>query len=439
MVGKAQLLLVLGFSLIFMILGYLWSDLSSRSVDNQVDYYKETVAHNIAVSGANMALSEIYRNSEWNTGYADLDFFNGEINVDVTKLGSLDDIILVTSHGTYMGVTHTVEVKLRDSYFTKFAWYIGNASAKDFITGDIIWGPFHSQSFLNIAGDPEFYGKVTTWKGIKPSPSKMQSLGYHPFFAVRPQSGVDIPIPNNYQFVAEKEKAMADGLHFENTDLWLTFNGETVSYMTGTGDDFSTYTLVGNRSVAELGGTDVGVIYLAKGDIYMSGELDGQIQIVSGEASGLGNGNVYLVGDMIYKADPMNQVSEEPLQWEATNSDDMMGLMATNNVRVATSTESGGEQNNVLDGDIEINAFVFCAQGGVQLQDYNGVDDYCGTFLVKGGVVAEKEELIAKLDSDGNIVAGFDRYVVFDEREGLIEIPPYFIPTGLYEIFSWLE
>ena len=440
MVGKAQLLLVLGFALIFMILGYLWSDLSSRSVDNQVDYYKETIAHNLAVSGANLACSEIYRDATWNAGITDLEFFNGEIDVEVTKIGPSLDIVLVTSQGTYMGVTHTVLVKLRDSYFSKFAWYIGNASAKDFITGDIVWGPFHSQSFLNIVGDPKFYGAVTTFKGIKPSPSQMASLGYNPFFSVPPRSGVDIPYPNNYQFVEEKQKAIDGGSHFESTDLWLTFYDDgTVSYRTGTGDDLSTYTLIDSLALTDF--ANEGVIYLAKGDIYLSGTLNGQIQIVSGEASGIGNGNVYLVDDMVYAEDPMVEVVEngETIRWDYTESDDMMGLMATNNVRVATSVESGGYANNVANKDIEINAFVFCAQGGVQLQDYNGVNTDCGTFLVKGGVVAAKEELIAKLDGDGNIVAGFDRYVVFDEREGLIEIPPYFIPTGLYEIFSWLE
>ena len=431
MVGKAQLLLVLGFALIFMILGYFWSDLSSRSVDNQVDYYKETIAHNLAVSGANMACSEIYRDATWNAGITDLQYFNGEIDVDVTKIGSLSDIILVTSNGTYMGATHTVKVKLRDAYFSKFAWYIGNASSKKFITGDTVWGPFHSQSFLNIEGDPAFFGKVSTWKGIKPSPSQMQSLGYDPFFSVLPRSGVDIPYPNNYQFVAEKQKAIDGGSHFESTDLWLTFYGDgTVSYMTGSGDDSTTYTpgAGGNRIPLTDFATE-GVIYLAKGDIYMSGTLNGQIQIVSGEASGLGNGNVYLVGDMVYDVDPMvkfeviNEDGTKDFYWENTDSDDMMGLMATNNVRVATSAESGGELENVIKEDIEINA----------------VNTDCGTFLVKGGVVAAKEELIAKLDSDGNVVAGFDRYVVFDDRGGLIEIPPYFIPTGLYEIFSWLE
>ncbi len=61
----------------------------------------------------------------------------------------------------------------------------------------------------------------------------------------------------------------------------------------------------------------------------------------------------------------------------------------------------------------------------MQLQDYNGVNQHCGTFHITGGVVAAKEELIAKLDNKGVVTAGYERYVVFDERF-LLDIPPDF-------------
>jgi len=46
-------------------MGYFWGSLATRSVDNHVSYYKSTVAHNIAVSGANIALQEVIADSEW--------------------------------------------------------------------------------------------------------------------------------------------------------------------------------------------------------------------------------------------------------------------------------------------------------------------------------------------------------------------------------------
>ena len=264
----------------------------------------------------------------------------------------------------------------------------------------------------------------------------MLSLGYNPYFSISRQSGVSVPYPKNYQFVEEKVKAVADGSNFESTDVWLTFydNGD-VGYKTGSGDDSTTYS--SETRVPLTSFAPQGVIYAAKGDIYMSGTLEGQVQVVAGEASGVGNGNVYLVGDIVYKTDPMVRTNTDPPIWAPTESTDMMSIMTTNNVFVATSVESGGYLNNVANKDINIDAGIFCAQGGVQLQDYNGVNVDCGTFLIKGSVVALKEELIAKLDHNNNVVAGYERYVVFDERFTLT--PPNLIPTGKFEIYSWLE
>ncbi len=63
MPGKGSLILIIGFTLIFMVMGYFWGGIATRSVDNHVSYYKNTVAHNIAVTGANLALHEVLKDS----------------------------------------------------------------------------------------------------------------------------------------------------------------------------------------------------------------------------------------------------------------------------------------------------------------------------------------------------------------------------------------
>ncbi len=60
MVGKASLILIIGFTLIFVVMGYFWGGIATRSVDNDVSYYKTTIAHNIAVSGANIGLQKCF-------------------------------------------------------------------------------------------------------------------------------------------------------------------------------------------------------------------------------------------------------------------------------------------------------------------------------------------------------------------------------------------
>ena len=60
MAGKGALLLVVGFSLIFLTIGKNFGGLSTRAIDNFADYHAETVSHDIAVTGANMAANRIF-------------------------------------------------------------------------------------------------------------------------------------------------------------------------------------------------------------------------------------------------------------------------------------------------------------------------------------------------------------------------------------------
>ncbi|MGB9591948.1 MAG: hypothetical protein ACPL1K_05470, partial [Candidatus Kryptoniota bacterium] len=62
MVGKGSLLVILGFSLIFGIASRYWNRMSNAAIDNFVQYYNWTNAHNIAVSAANIAADSVFWN-----------------------------------------------------------------------------------------------------------------------------------------------------------------------------------------------------------------------------------------------------------------------------------------------------------------------------------------------------------------------------------------
>ena len=68
--GKAALLLVLAFSALFGIMGTQMLRTSNQATDSYVHYYKKTKAHDLAVSGANMAVNEIFMNKSWKAGYS---------------------------------------------------------------------------------------------------------------------------------------------------------------------------------------------------------------------------------------------------------------------------------------------------------------------------------------------------------------------------------
>lgn len=431
--GKASVLIILSFSVIFLFLGHNFNNVSTSSVDNTVGYYSKSMAHHIAVSGANIALNQVFLDNTWSTGYSNLSFQEGIINVTVKDTSS--DVRIIRSEGTYNGNTETVVIKLQPSSYAKFAWYTGNMSSKLFLTGDTIWGPFHSQSKINIGGDPVFWGKVTTLKGLSHNENQMKSQGYNPKFYGGYESGVDIPLPNNYQFSDEKQTAL-DGVnidggssYFENTDIWLIFNDNgTVTYRTGTGNDSTTYSPPSTVALTDF--APRGVIYVEKGDIYTTGTLNGKVTIVANQSSGSGGGNVYVAGDLKYRKPPMIFDSANNNYFPDNTCDDMMGILASNNLKIMNTP------SNVNDRDVEIHASIFCASGGVELDD--NTIPASGTFYLMGGVVAAKEEVLANVNNSGSITNGYKKHVVFDQRM-MLTLPPKFPNTGKFEVVSWLE
>lgn len=429
--GKATILIVLGFSLIFLIVGYNFGNLTNKAVDNSVEYYTHTGAYNIAVSGANMALNEIFLDPTWADGYNDVELNDGELNVSVNYI---DPELQVVSVGEYEDQSSTAKVVLQGSSYAKYAWYAGNMSSKVFVTGDTIWGPLHTQSKLNIGGDPVFWGKVTALKGMNPSPKNLEKKGYDPKFYGGYESGVDMPIPTNYQFTSQ-EAAAIDGVskggssYFDGTDLWLTFNSDgTVTYRTGTGSDSSTYSAPITEPLSTFAPNKI--IYVGKGNIYAAGTLKGRLSIVAGESSGFGHGNVYLVDDLVYTDPPMVWDNSEQIYKVNENSTDILGILASNNVRIADTKE------NVEDKDINLHGAIFAAQGGFEMEDKTIPPS--GTLRLIGSAVAAKEEEIAIANSTGEIEHGYARHVVYDERM-LKQVPPYFPATNQFEIVSWYE
>jgi len=430
--GKAAIFMVLGFSLIFLVMQQSFGSMSTKALENVIDYYARTNAHQIAVSGANMALNEIFIDNDWEEGFDNVSMNSGILNVSVGNSGSLKQII---SEGKFNGEIDSVIIKLQPSNFAKFAWYAGNMSSKQFITGDTVWGPFHTQSKLNIGGDPVFMGKVSTLKGLSPGVHQLAAHGYDPKFYGGYETGVDIPIPTNYQFTEQKSDAQ-DGVtnhggasYFENTDVWMLMNSDgTVTYRTGTGSDTSTYSAPVTQSLSSFAPN--GVVYVEKGNMYVSGKVNGQVTLVAGESSGAGHGNVYLEDDLTYVDDPMVWNASDGKYEPNNSSTDMLGILASNNVIVANN------DHNNHDKDIHVDGAIFCAQGGFQLEDKTIPPS--GTVYLRGSMIAAKEEMLAQTDGSGHIKNGYKRNVIFDERL-LLQSPIDFPDTGEYEIVSWYE
>jgi hypothetical protein len=208
----------------------------------------------------------------------------------------------------------------------------------------------------------------------------------------------------------------------------LTFHDDgTVSHRTGSGLDSSTYSAPIREPLSTFAPN--GVAYLKKGDIYVSGKVNGKITIGTGESSGAGSGNVYLVDDLVYTSDPMIWDSAEKKYVPNESCNSMLGILATNNVIIADNDA------NVANKDIRIDASIFCAQGGFKME--NSTIPPSGTLFLRGGVVAAKEEIMALTKKDA-LTGGYKKFVIFDERF-MLGIPPTFPNTGKFEVVSWAE
>jgi hypothetical protein len=58
--GKAAVLLVVGFGIFFMISGVNLSSVSVQAYDNAMDYYEGGTARNIAIAGANLGANKLF-------------------------------------------------------------------------------------------------------------------------------------------------------------------------------------------------------------------------------------------------------------------------------------------------------------------------------------------------------------------------------------------
>ena len=116
-----------------------------------------------------------------------------------------------------------------------------------------------------------------------------------------------------------------------------------------------------------------------------------------------------------------------------------MGIEASNNIIISSSVESGGYTPNIDEGDIKIHAGIFCSGGGFQLDGLGTtVNDPTGSIYLTGSMTAGKEEQVAIVDESFNVIAGYNRYVVLDER--FLVTPPLLFPySGNDEIISWYE
>lgn len=408
MSGKATLLLIVGFSIIFLIVSRNFGDVSNRAVDNFINYHKETIAHDLAVSGANIAANNIFMDPTWDEGYDDVQFQNGTMNISVQILDAFKNIRQITSQGTYQGYTHTAKVVLAPSKFSKFAYYsVSEGGTIWWTASDTVWGPFHTQDYLRAHKHPVFFGKATT---------KRSTIYYtnektdKPYFHGGYEQGVNLPLPTT---AVDDMEAMADDNGFKlsgHDTVYITFDRDSLRYRFSYN---AKNTVVYLPAVAPNG-----LIFAKDCTVRLNGVVKGQYTLGCSSLLSAGKGTIYLDNDIVFDKDPRIYPT----------SNDLLGICAENNVLIT---------NNLANqSDINIHGSIYCEKGGFGAVDYK-TRPKSGNINLLGGIIQHTRAAVGTFDSYG-LKSGFAKRYKYDDRL-MVASPPFFPGTGGFEIVSWYE
>jgi len=468
--GKAAIFMVLGFSMIFLVFGQNYNNLTNSAIDNFTNYYVRTKAHNIAVSGANMAANEVFMNKTWDTGFSNVTIDGGKLNVYVSNpltgsgkvtichtppgnptakheliipsgsvashlahgdymgacSGSPVDYekITIISEGTFQGRTDVVEVELRPSTFSKFGYFADQWGAGYLVTGDTVSGPFHTNQTLRTLGSPVFMGKVTA-KGLRAVGNRWGFGKADPKF----YGGIDTPVnvPFNLDIskmetaASNSGRIFADNVNNKAQDLRLVFHDDKTVDWSVKRSNKSTWSTPVTALLDTLAPN--GVIWNKAGNLYVSGKVNGKYTIGTAK-SGNKYGNVYIEDDVKYREPPILFL---PNGKTAINPavHDMLGIVAAKQVVIK---DNAANRNNV-----EIDASLFNYDGGITVENINPYSPNMGTLKIYGGLIEKAAQTTGYTNG-----AGYNEIIRYDARF-MTQVPPFFPTTSQYEIVSWYE
>ena len=412
--GRQALIMVVAYSLVFLMTGALMASGTVDAFNNAMDYNDTGTVQNIAISGANLGANYVFLNKPglagnmWWTGWTTPISYNG--GTFTVRMDSVLDMygkwgrLQMTTVASYNNTNYTVTVLFNPSQFSKFALYAGSMTGVYFEPSDSVFGPCHIESTLNY-GNPSggtmaygayFGGKVTTKSGI----AGLTSPAVLPTFAQGIQNGVSIPLSlNTTQLVTE-----AAGNLFSGGSLYLTLKDDSVSYKTSLAGPVTT------KAISQIAPN--GVIAIDKGTLYVQGELSKPLTVASLRTSGSTGGTVVVKDNVTYKTDPRTDPTCQA----------MLGIVGYSTINIDTTA---GHSSFTVQGSM------YSQTDGVQVVNNNTRPR--GNLYVLGGWCGTQ----IYATSNGT-TAGLPVNVTYDERYR-VSAPPYFPGTNTYQILSWYE
>lgn len=425
MFGKGAIILVLGFGVIFGIVGTRLNRLESNSIDNMAYYFDISISHNLAVMGANAGVSKLYQNPALRGALPTQTFTTGNLkggsfttridslNMSTLRLRTVSTFVStrVIPPKTYRDTVEVFFAKHLGQSFSMYAWMSNFEGNVFWITGDTVWGRVHSNGNLHISGSPVFIEKVTTAKAFNPKPG---SGGSNAIFKKGYETGVTpIQYPTNLNELIAASAQISGGKRYTN-DIWVELDSKTSA--NNDGKAYIRNSATGPRvdSITLSGGGFNGVI-LGNQNVYVKGKLDGALSIAA-------LNNLFVIDDVTYERNPQTIIT----------SDDILGLIADKKVIVS--------QNTANNTNCEIHASIFARAGSFEAENWNS-RPLSGWLKIVGGLIQETRGAVGQY-AGSNLKNGFSKRYYFDERLSNPSVRPPFFPgfyRSTYSIANWWE
>ncbi len=392
---------------------------SATSLRNAERYVDSQQAFHLAEAGLDQAIRWM---NDWPapSGIAAFDPFGGPQTLpegqytvtidpdDANTTSYLDHYtITVTGQTDTLQVSRQVSLILQNESFARYIYFTDSEERVTawgvrpiwFITGDYLDGPVHSNDRFNIFGNPVFDGAVT---------SAASSLNYNrggpPLDNPQFNGGLDLGVPEVTLPLTANDlrvAAAANGSWYQgNTTLVLQSDGTMRVTNPAAGLTNQLVPLPAN-----------GAVFVNGGHATVSGTLNGQLTIGSSE-------NVIINNNLVYADDPRSN----------PNSDDVLGLVAEDNVVVAAAAPY----------NTTIQASVMGLNASFTVENW-WIGPPKGTLSVYGGIIQVSRGPVGTFNSrTGARVSGYSKSYRYDTRFRQLA-PPFYPTTSEYEEQLWKE
>ena len=455
--GRTSILLVIAFNLMFMMVGFRLSSITSSAYDKYTAYYSIEQASLAAESGANIVISNAFfaKATPMNYTFSSGTGINGTITLSKTANKGISGDTLgfnVTSTSRDDKSTVITHVTVQGASFSQFGMFTQSEQGITWQGGDTCFGPYHTQDNITCSGTPRFYGPVTTNGKV---------TGGSPYFKYPVTPNTNIPLDGTLADLTLY--GQSGGAYYSGVKVFVQFNSNgsitvrtelanaTVDGWVNVPADpdivvgsthFKACTTYANVNAL----TSNGVLLVDGSELHVKG--------VMGDASGnnpvkitlgaINTGSIVMIdSSLVYNPATPPPCSRN--QHPAVPCNDMLGIVSQNQIfitdtqhpySVSHSAGEGGNKNyatanNNNAGNVEVDATMYSSTQGFGAENH-GTRGNNGTLRVVGGIQEQNRVTVGTTSGQG-----FDKSYDYDLN--LQYSSPKGYPSTRFLIQNWVD